>query len=60
MANKKHALTFVTITVLLDTIGFGIILPVMPEFLVSLGNISLSEASSLSGFLIASYADIHA
>ena len=56
MANKKHALTFVTITVLLDTIGFGIILPVMPEFLVSLGNISLSEASSLSGFLIASYA----
>ena len=56
MANKKHALTFVTITVLLDTIGFGIILPVMPEFLVSLGNISLSGASSLSGFLIASYA----
>ena len=47
--HKKHALTFVTITVFLDTVGFGIIVPILPEFLVLIGNISLSEASALSG-----------
>ena len=54
--HKKHALTFVTITVFLDTVGFGIIVPILPEFLVLIGNISLSEASALSGYLIFSYA----
>jgi DHA1 family tetracycline resistance protein-like MFS transporter len=54
--HTKHALTFVTITVFLDTVGFGIIVPILPEFLVLIGNISLSEASALSGYLIFSYA----
>ena len=40
----------------LDTVGFGIIVPILPEFLVLIGNISLSEASALSGYLIFSYA----
>ena len=54
--HKKHALTFVTITVFLDTVGFGIIVPVLPEFLVLIGDVSLSQASALSGYLIFSYA----
>ncbi len=49
-------LTFVTITVFLDTIGFGVIVPVLPEFLVLIGDVSLSDASALSGYLIFSYA----
>ena len=54
--HKRHALTFVTITVLLDTVGFGIIVPVLPQFLVLIGDVSLSDASALSGYLIFSYA----
>jgi DHA1 family tetracycline resistance protein-like MFS transporter len=40
----------------LDTIGFGVIVPVLPEFLVLIGDVSLSDASVLSGYLIFSYA----
>ena len=45
--HKRHALTFVTITVFLDTVGFGVIVPVLPEFLVLVGDVSLSDASAL-------------
>ena len=54
--HKRHALTFVTITVFLDTVGFGVIVPVLPQFLVLIGDVSLSGASALSGYLIFSYA----
>ena len=54
--HKKHALIFVTITVFIDTVGFGIIVPILPQFLVLVGQVSLSEASALSGYLIFSYA----
>ena len=30
MSNKRHTLTFVTITVFIDTVGFGVIMPVLP------------------------------
>ncbi len=53
---KRHALTFVTVAVFLDTVGFSIIVPILPEFLVLIGQVSLSEASALSGYLIFSYA----
>ncbi len=54
--HKRHALTLVIITVFLDTVGFGIIVPVLPQFLVLIGDVSLPEASALSGYLIFSYA----
>ena len=54
--NKKHALIFVTITVFLDTVGFGIIVPVIPQYLADVADVNLSEASALSGYLVVSYA----
>lgn len=36
LQRKKHALTFVTITVFIDVVGFGIIIPVLPELLMEL------------------------
>ena len=54
--HKRHALTSVSITVFLDTVGFGVIVPVLPQFLVLIGNVNLSDASALSGYLIFSYA----
>lgn len=56
MNSKRHTLTFVTITVFLDTVGFGILMPVLPEFLMQLSGGTLAEASMLAGYLVASYA----
>lgn len=56
MDTKRHALTFVTVTVFIDTVGFGIIMPVLPQFLMSLTDISLPEASAIAGYLLVSYA----
>ena len=58
MNAKKHALTFVTITVFIDTVGFGVIMPVLPQFLVELSGATLSEASVLAGYLVAFYAGL--
>ncbi len=41
----KHALTFIFITVLIDMIGIGIILPVLPGLLVDLTGQPLANAA---------------
>ena len=56
MDAKRHALTFVTITVFLDTVGFGLIMPVLPEFLMELTGEDLSATSNIAGYLVVSYA----
>ena len=56
MNHKRHALTFVTITVFIDTVGFGVIMPVLPEFLMQLTGQGLSGASSTAGYLVVFYA----
>lgn len=53
---KNHGLTLIFITLLIDCIGFGIIIPVLPKLLQSVGDFSLSEASRWGGYLVASYA----
>jgi DHA1 family tetracycline resistance protein-like MFS transporter len=52
----KHALVFVAITVLLDIIGFGLILPVLPSLLVELTGKSVSQAAMYGGWLAFVYA----
>jgi DHA1 family tetracycline resistance protein-like MFS transporter len=51
-----HALTFIFITVLVDTIGFGIILPVTPELIMELTGEGLSRASVYGGWLLFAFA----
>ena len=41
----KHALAFIFMTVLIDTIGFGIIMPVMPQLIVQLTGQPMAGAS---------------
>jgi DHA1 family tetracycline resistance protein-like MFS transporter len=52
----KRALVFVATIVLLDVIGFGLILPVLPRLLVELTGDSLSEAAIDGGWLAFVYA----
>ena len=51
-----HAVAFVAITVAIDTIGFGLILPVMPTLLVELTGESVSRAAIYGGWLTFVYA----
>ena len=52
----KHALAFIFLTVLIDTIGFGIVMPVMPQLIVELTGKPLAQATFVGGWLLTSYA----
>jgi len=52
----KKSLLFIFVTVLVDVIGIGIIIPVLPSLIESLQGEGLSEASKIGGWLIFSYA----
>ena len=52
---SRHAFTFIMITVLLDMIGFGLIIPVLPELIKSIGHMSLAEASLVAGWMFFAY-----
>jgi MFS transporter, DHA1 family, tetracycline resistance protein len=52
----RHAVAFVAITVLLDMIGFGLILPIMPTLLMELTGESVSRAAIYGGWLAFVYA----
>lgn len=55
-ANRSAALGFIFVTVLIDVIGFGIIIPVMPKLIQELVGGDLSKASSVGGLLMFTYA----
>lgn len=67
-SGKKAALSFILITLLIDVIGFGIIIPVIPKLIVvlihgqkalyntTLSKAYLSEASDYGGWLLFAYA----
>lgn len=50
------ALTFIFITVLIDVIGLGIIIPIIPDLIIELTGEGLSEASRYGGYLLFAYA----
>jgi MFS transporter, DHA1 family, tetracycline resistance protein len=57
MAPKKNAaILFIFITLLIDVIGIGLIIPVMPKLISSLIHGSISDASKYSGWLTFAYA----
>lgn len=56
MHNKKAAISFIFITLLIDVIGFGIIIPVLPKLLAQMNNISINEASKYGGYLLFAFA----
>jgi DHA1 family tetracycline resistance protein-like MFS transporter len=54
--NRKSALIFVFVTVLVDSIGFGIILPVLPRLIMQLTGLTIDRAAAYGGWLAAVYA----
>ena len=53
---RPAALSFIFITVLIDTLGLGVIIPVLPKLLEKLGNFDISMASQINGYLTFAYA----
>ncbi len=54
--NKKAALGFIFVTLLIDVTGLGIIIPVLPTLIKQLINGSLSTAAEYGGWLTLAYA----
>lgn len=51
----RKALAFIFVTVLLDMIGFGIVIPVMPELIMDLTGEGISQAAIYGGWLLFVY-----
>jgi MFS transporter, DHA1 family, tetracycline resistance protein len=57
MANpRKAAVGFIFITLLIDIMGWGLIIPVMPKLVSELKGIPVNEASPYGAWLVAAYA----
>jgi MFS transporter, DHA1 family, tetracycline resistance protein len=50
------AIPIVLTVLLLDSIGFGIVLPVLPDLIVHLGQVNLAEATRIAGYMLVAYA----
>lgn len=55
-STEKNALTFIFITVLIDVIGIGLIIPVVPDLLKDLGYTAIDEEARIGGYLTFAYA----
>jgi MFS transporter, DHA1 family, tetracycline resistance protein len=51
LPSSKHAVTFVFITVFLDMVGFGLIIPVLPRLIETVGQVNIATAASLGGWM---------
>jgi DHA1 family tetracycline resistance protein-like MFS transporter len=54
--SQKQALTFLFITVLIDAIGFGIVIPVLPGLIMELTGRTVAGAAEVSGWIMFMYA----
>jgi len=56
MGNKQAAVGFIFITLLIDVIGLGIIIPVIPALIMDLTGYNESAAAPIGGWLLTTYA----
>jgi len=57
-SHPRASLVFILVTILLDVIGFGIIIPVVPNLIANLAKTDLSHASQYGGWLLFAYASM--
>lgn len=56
MARKRAALPFILVTIIIDVLGIGLLIPVLPELVTQLAGGDLSSGSAYYGWFIAVYA----
>src|SRR4051812_25127370 len=57
-AMKFHhrVVPIVLVAILIDSIGFGIVMPVLPGLIVHLGHVGLPQATRIAGYMLVAYA----
>ncbi|MBE7175415.1 MAG: TCR/Tet family MFS transporter [Mucilaginibacter polytrichastri] len=55
-SSKKAAISFIFITLLIDIMGWGLIIPVMADLIAELKGIKVNEASQYGAFLLSVFA----
>src|SRR5581483_5993418 len=54
--SRKAAIGFIFVTLLVDSMGWGLIIPVMPDLIAQLKGIPVNVASTYGGFLLTVFA----
>ena len=54
----RSAVHFILLAVLIDAIGFGIVMPVLPGIVMTLGHVDLPAATRIGGWLAVVYAGV--
>lgn len=53
---KSRVLIFVCAIVFFDAVGFGLLMPIMPELLADVAGLSISEGATIAGLLLTTFA----
>src|SRR5262245_31593709 len=53
---RSNSTIFIVATILIDAIGFGIIIPVLPRLVMEVGHLDLAQATWMGGWLSVVYA----
>ena len=56
MSTERRALAFILVTLALDAMGIGLILPVMPDLIAEVGGTDIAGAAVWGGFLATTFA----
>lgn len=56
MKFHHRAVPIVLLAILIDSIGFGIVLPVLPGLVVHLAHVALPQATRIAGYMLVAYA----
>ncbi|MEN2785525.1 TCR/Tet family MFS transporter [Sphingomonas qilianensis] len=56
MPFANRAVPFVLAAVLIDTIGFGIVMPVLPALITRLGQVGIDDAARIAGYMLVAFA----
>lgn len=54
-AERAPALAFIFVTLVIDIMGFGLIIPVQPRLVQQLGHLSITDSAPIQGWLQASF-----
>lgn len=55
-SSDQHALRFVLVTLFLNAVAFGIVIPVMPRLVMQLANVDIARAAAIGGMLSVTFA----
>jgi DHA1 family tetracycline resistance protein-like MFS transporter len=56
--SKRSPIVFIFLALLIDTIGFGIIMPVLPQLIMQIAHVQVADAARIGGLLLLVFAGL--